>query len=350
MSLSKNIKNIVKVSIGMKNINKYTKDKKEKKIFYMLVPNHGNMGDQAIAYATKRFYEEKFSDYKIIEIERDMIQYEYKAVKNAINDDDIIVLHGGGNMGNLYIDEEDARRFIIDKFRNNIIISMTQTISFTNDEVGKKEKEKTIKIYNNAKRLTLLAREDKSYKEMKNIFTSQVIKVPDIVFSLGDKLTNDKNRDRITTCLRDDKESVWKEKKEDFLEKLNYHYKNVFKYDTGVEKMVNISNREEELNIMWDNFKRSKVVVTDRLHGMIFCIITKTPCIALKSLDHKVVESYNWVKDLDYVKLVDDLNFDKIKPLIDELKNKSVIEKLGFEEKYFNKLASDLRKIINQNY
>lgn len=104
--------------------------------------------------------------------------------------------------------------------------------------------------------------------------------------------------------------------------------------------------KQSELNEMWNNFKKSKVVVTDRLHGMIFCVITKTPCIALKSLDHKVVESYKWIKDLDYVELVDDLDYGKLKPIIEKFKLKQVNEELGFKYKYYNKLAKTLKNYM----
>ncbi|MFB8735822.1 polysaccharide pyruvyl transferase family protein [Bacillus sp. SL00103] len=38
------------------------------------------------------------------------------------------------------------------------------------------------------------------------------------------------------------------------------------------------------------SYVKAQVVVTDRLHGMIFCAITKTPCVVLRSFDHKVME------------------------------------------------------------
>ncbi|AGK95889.1 polysaccharide pyruvyl transferase family protein [Clostridium pasteurianum] len=346
MRLKEKVKKIIIIIFSIKKINKYKEYKHQKKIIYLLSPLHGNMGDQAIAYATLKFYQEQFSDYKIIEFDRDSIYSEYFAIKNCLNKDDIIVLHGGGNMGNLYMQEEKPRRFIINNFRDNKIISMTQTISFTNDEFGKKEKEKTQQIYNKNKKLILLAREDTSYNEMIKLFTVNVIKVPDIVFYLADTMDSDKNRTLITTCLRSDKESIWKNKKDKFKDRLQSEYNDVFIYDTVINRQVTFKSRIPELNTMWDNFKKSKVVVTDRLHGMIFCVITKTPCIALKSLDHKVVESYKWIKDLDYVELVDDLDYDKLKPIIERFKLKQVNEELGFKYKYYDKLAKTLKNYI----
>ena len=46
--------------------NRYLKFKGKKKIFFLMITNSGNLGDQAIALATSRFLEEEFSDYEII--------------------------------------------------------------------------------------------------------------------------------------------------------------------------------------------------------------------------------------------------------------------------------------------
>ncbi|MDQ0198770.1 polysaccharide pyruvyl transferase family protein [Neobacillus ginsengisoli] len=329
--------------LSKKNIGKLKEFKNKKKIFYCLTPCYGNMGDQAIAYATNKYLSEHFKDYEILEFERDEFFSYAKAIKSIVNKEDIIIIQGGGNMGNLYIHEEKPRRFIVKKFTKSPIISMTQTLSFTNDDYGRLEKQKTQKIYNRNKNLILLAREEKSYQKMSEIFENKIIKVPDIVFYLEDIFEPTKNnRNYILTCLRDDKESFWKDKKLNFLENLQKVYKEVLEYDTVVNKKIYKEEREEELFKMWDVFRNAKVVITDRLHGMIFAVLTKTPCIVLRSADHKVIESYKWINDLNYLRFTDDLSFNSIKPIIDELSGLERIDKTNFKEKYFNKLVKQL--------
>ena len=147
----------IKYFISWRYCKNFRKIKKDKKIFYLLTPEHGNMGDQAIAVATIKFIKENFKEYKLIEFTRDEIYLYGKAIKKAINNDDFVILHGGGNMGNLYIKEENARRLALKIFKDNKIISMTQTISFTEDNIGKKEIEKSRKVYNKCKKLILIA-------------------------------------------------------------------------------------------------------------------------------------------------------------------------------------------------
>lgn len=342
--LDENSKNRIKCFFSFRYYNKFKKYKNKKKIFYMLVPNHGNMGDQAIALATLKYLNDKFNEYEIIEVYReDTCKYSH-AIKRVINDDDIIVLHGGGNMGNLYRIEEKDRRFIIDKFSNYKIISMTQTISFTKDQEGNEELSKSKSIYNKHKDLTLIAREKISYDTMKREFDiKKVVINPDIVLYLNTefKCQNNKRRN-IMTCLRNDKESILGKQKEEFILKLQKGYENVFNYDTVIQKNLSGGDRIIELKKMFDKFLSSKIVITDRLHGMVFAAITKTPCIVTKSLDHKVPGTYEWLKELNYIKLVDNLEFEHIKPLIDELIELKEFIEIDFNTQYFDKLKDKI--------
>ena len=347
--ISKEKLNKVKLNLSLMYKFKFSQYKNCKKIIFILTPTHGNIGDQAIAYATNKYLEEQFSEYKILEFYRDDIYKYGKSIKSILNDDDVIVLHGGGNMGNLYIEEEVARRLAMEIFPNNKIISMTQTINFSEDDIGKKELLKSQMAYNKHKNLTLIAREQKSYHLMNQLLdVENILLNPDIVLYLSDMFTFDKSkRKNIMTCLRSDKESVLGKQKNDFINRLNSEYKNVFNYDTVIPRKVLKEKRHEELKDMFNKFLSSKVVITDRLHGMVFCVITKTPCIVTKSLDHKVIGTYEWVKDLNYIKLVDDLEFENIQLLIDELSNIEQVNEINFKEIYFDKLTDKLKGVIN---
>lgn len=341
--------NKIDYSIGFRYYNIFKKYKNKKKIIYTLVPTHGNMGDQAIASATINYLKENFVNYDIVQIYREETYRYLKAIKKIINKDDVIILHGGGNLGNLYPVEERDRRFIIQHLRKNKIISMTQTMNFSKDSFGKHELNKSRKIYNANKNLTIIAREKHSYKLMKENFNSNIILNPDIVFYLNNKIDcNRFERTNIMTCLRNDKESVVGSNKENLITDLKRNYGQVVEFDTVINKTVTKEEREKELNKMFDKFLKSKVVITDRLHGMVFCAITKTPCIVTKSLDHKVTGTYQWIKDLNYIRLVESIEFENIKPIIEELTSIKEKNDINFKEMYFDKLASTLTNIIKE--
>lgn len=330
--------------IGSRYNSKFSKYKNIKKIYYLATPSHGNMGDQAIAEASVQFFRDKFSEYEVIEVYREEVNKYAKAIKKSINQDDLIFIHGGGNMGNLYVCEEETRRQIIKLFKNIPVISMTQTITFTSDEVGEKELEKTKLIYNNHPNLSLIAREKPSYEKMKKEFINANILInPDIVLYLINQFKFEKEkRIRIMSCLRQDKESVLGHKKDEITDYLRKNYEDYFEYDTAIEERVPREKRTIKLNEMLNEFKKSQLVITDRLHGMVFCAITKTPCIVTKSLDHKVIGTYEWLKDLNYIILVDDLTVETIEPLIQELLQLDNLTAIDFDQEYFNTIRERL--------
>ena len=78
--------------------------------------------------------------------------------------------------------------------------------------------------------------------------------------------------------------------------------------DTVVDKKVNEINRNCELKRIFKKIKKAKLVVTDRLHGMVFCAITNTPCLVLSNYNHKVKGTYEWIKHLDYIKFIEKID------------------------------------------
>ena len=74
-------------------------------------------------------------------------------------------------------------------------------------------------------------------------------------------------------------------------------------------------------------------MVTDRLHGMIFSIITKTPCVIIGNNHHKVKETYRTFEKCEYIYFVE--NIDEVGDAIKKaLSNKNANERYSCEEKF----------------
>ncbi|MGE7759127.1 polysaccharide pyruvyl transferase family protein [Peribacillus sp. NPDC097895] len=358
---SKDIYNTIKFILGyikyiILNINNdknISNLKNKKKIILMQTPLHGNLGDQAIAYAEKKFINENFKDYAFLEVSFSNVLKKAKNIKRVLGKDDVIFIHGGGNMGDMYLPEELLRRFIIKYFRDTKVISFPQTISFSPNAKGKRELEKSKGIYKKNKHLVLTARESISLKMMEESFGKEkVIFTPDIVLSL-DERSNSK-REGILTCFRNDEEqNISSDLKTKIINEIKTKYKKVTVSDTVINKNVNDSTREIELNNIWGKMKESEVVLTDRLHGMIFCAITGTPCIVFKNFNHKIISSYNdWLKDIKYIKFID-INevksTDEIIEIIEEYRNLN-LSSLPFTKckNYFQNLINEVNKGIKK--
>jgi pyruvyl transferase EpsI len=293
-----------------------------KRVYIFLAADYGNLGDVAITYAQHKFLQHNFPDYIITEIPISKTIAGISTVKKIINPYDIVTIVGGGNLGNLYPIIESFRQSVINNFKNNKIISFPQTIDFTNSLAGKKSLKKAIKIYGRHTDLTLLAREQKTYDFFKTNFTNnQSFLVPDIVLALS-KSKPTSTRSGVIICLRNDKEKKLTSNQEKKLLQIidaDFNQKTVRDTHIGGENL-SLFFRTKELHKIWSDFRNSELVITDRLHGMIFSYITNTPALVFLNNNHKIKSSFHWIKNDNKIKLVENFSEKKIKESIAFLK------------------------------
>lgn len=275
------------------------------------VPHHGNLGDSAIQLAEMKFIKDYLKEYEIKTVPENNLRKCVKKLKQVITKEDLIFLHGGGNIRDTYTVPEEGRREIIKEFPDNQIIIFPQTIYFEEDEQGKKELQKSKEIYNAHPKLIMVAREKTSYEfAIKNFGQTNVILTPDIVFYLEEAKAC-KRQDKVLSCFRDDKEKKIAQDFIIYMENLVKREVKEIKYtDTHIGKIndnIYESKREELVEDKWSQFREAKLVITDRLHGMIFAAITQTPCIAFGNFNHKIKDSFEWIKHLQYVQYVEDV-------------------------------------------
>lgn len=323
-------------------LNEQFKAYKNKKKFILIgTPNHGNLGDQAITIAEVQILKDNYKDYEIIELSLDEYYEKINLLEKYINREDIIFIQGGGNFGNQYLFDENIRRDAINRFKNNKIILFPQTMYFTNDDNGLKELEISKSIYNSNKNLILIAREEISFKNMKEHFTNKVVLTPDIVLYLNES-KEQQGREGCLYCLRSDVESKLNSEERGYITKiLEEKYDSIKVTDTVVKNEVSKKDRNKVLDEKLSEFRSCELVVTDRIHGMIFAAITGTPCIAMSNYNHKVKGTYKWIEPLEYIKFAENIN--DIPKLIDELKKfKDIKYDNKFLMKYYNKIIEEI--------
>lgn len=314
----------------------------KQRVILVGVPYHGNLGDGAIYYAEHKFITDYFKTYEFYHISENGMRFCIDRISKFIKDDDIIFMHGGGNMGNLYKWQEEGRRITIEKFKNNKIISFPQTMFFEDNEDGKKEFEKTKSIYNAHPNLTLIARESKSYQKMKQSFPKcKVLYTPDIVTYLDETKENSKRKGALLVMRNDREMKISNAEQEQIIRMVKKHYEDISITDTHLREDIAMvyGKRIDTLNKKFDEFRRAKLVITDRLHGMIFAAITSTPCIALGNSNHKIESSVEWFDKLKYIKYANSI--EQIEEYIEELKK---LDNMRYDnnvyKEYFNQILN----------
>lgn len=318
-----------------------------KKIYVLNTPLHRNVGDSAIAYAENVFLE-KFNkrEFKIVEVTSGELHRYRRILYSIIRPKDILALHGGGNMGIEWFEEEIERRKLIEYFQNNKIIVFPQTIYYGDSDKGREEFENSKKIYNAHNNLHLIAREKTSYEIMKRAYTNcNVILTPDIVLSL-ERLNNPFKREKITFCFRRDVEkTLLPEDEKHIINECKKISDNIYYTDMMSDEEITKSNRIDIINDKFKEFQKSKLVITDRLHGMVLCAISETPCIVFSNYNHKVKGTYEWIADLPYIKFVENIN-EGINA-INDLMN---IKECKFDNSKFQEYFNSITKEINNEY
>ena len=278
-------------------------DKSRKNIFVFLAGFYQNLGDMAITYAQVKFLKIVYPDANVVAIPSTSTYEAVKTLKKYISSNDLITIIGGGNMGDMYQSLEDARLYVVKSFPNNRIISFPQSFDFKNE----KSIKNSLNFYKKHKQFTLFVREPNSLERAKKYFPCIDIKhCPDIVLSLN-KVEPICDRTEVVCCLRADKEqNLSNDERQQIINSVKSAFPDAQFTDTVDVALEDCTPEryEQTLESFWSKLRKSKVVITDRLHCMIFCAVTGTPCIAFDNSNRKISGVYNqWMSDISYVKL-----------------------------------------------
>lgn len=278
-------------------------------VFLIGTPIHPNIGDSAIVLAELAFLKKLLPQgLKLAEVTDDSLRRNRSLAFRSVRRSGKlpILWHGGGNMGDLWLDQEQVRRDVFSSFPKRRIISFPQTIYYSDTESGNRLAKESITYYNGIAGLTLTAREARSFEIMKHLYPdTDIYLMPDIVlFSSAEEFgVRPQQREGVLMCLRND---VEKSIQDDFWGALKDRIEGRGEHcrvtDMGADSIINTENRAEIVREKMQEFRGAKMVVTDRLHGMVFAALTETPCVVFSNYNHKVKSTYDWLAHLPYIR------------------------------------------------
>ncbi len=315
-------------------------------VFFLSTPRHGNLGDHAIVFSQYKFFESIGYKHRIIEFNETLYEVCKTKIQKFVHSDDIIIIDGGGNIGTLWPKEEAVIRDIITRFHNNYIYIMPETAYFENSINGRKSLKESIEIYSAHPKLTVFCRDEISYK----LFSDKFVKVesyyvPDMVMFISDIPVSNK-RSGAVVCFRKDLEGIFSESaKEKIIKEIKKQNIKISHSSTVIDKRINSpKQRSPYLYNKWSEFSQAEFVITDRLHGMIFCAITGTPCLAIDNVSHKVRDGYKWLEHLPYIIYCEN-EADAFKKLTHLLKISSI--NFSYDTSAFEKYYDLMKKVFN---
>lgn len=276
-----------------------------KRIYLLGTPWYGNIGDQAITLGELHILRSVFPDFKIVDVPYGVYYSRWAGwLGLGITEKDIIFMQGGGNLGSLYPQEEKIRRDVVRKYKDNKIVIMPVSIYFHDNSYGMEELRKSREVYESARDLTIISRDENSWNfASENFVHVHNILAPDAATSLEGMVSKAwEDRKDVMFFLRSDKEKVSSDTMLNNIKEMlsaqgiSYHVN-----DTTVLHNVYDEERHGSVSDKLGLAASSRLVITDRFHGVVFSVITHTPVIAFKSFDTKISAGIKWFKDLPWV-------------------------------------------------
>ncbi len=280
-----------------------------KRVYIIGCPEYSNLGDNAIQLAMVSFLQQYvgLKEKHIICITEHEFLSDSDILHKCISRKSLLCGVGGGNMGNKYRSEEQVRRTMFGLFPTNPIIIFPQTIYYEGENKHTDE-QISIEIYSRCNDLTIVAREKNSKEKMKSLYPKiRIMLTPDIVLSASALVYGvyPKSRHGVLFCTRKDSEKiindvVWKLLRSK-VSKMGYSLTDTDMYS---EMEINNDTRKECVKRKMTEFINSELVITDRLHAMIFAVLTETPCIVFNNNNYKIQGTYEWISYLPYIRHV----------------------------------------------
>lgn len=283
----------------------------DKNIILINTHEYINIGDHLITEATYALLQAYYPDYTILEITANHFALEREMLKGCIQKGDVLVIVGGGYLGSLWLTNgEHNVQAIVKDYPNNRIVVFPQSMYYEDNDEGARELITAREIYSKHNNLHIVLRDERSYFFATKMMPSNVKNYyfPDT--ALCYPYENASERKKVALCIRQDKESVIDkgivtEKVISLACRLGTE---AVATDMMSPEVYPIEYRNEVVACKLEEFSEYKLVVTDRLHCMIMCAITGTPCVAIDNVSGKVSGVYKWIEKLSYIRIMEDLS------------------------------------------
>jgi len=322
----------------------------KEKIIYPTTPPAGlnNIGDHAQVVGIKKWFKKHFEQCPVVEVDKNESTQYISKLKKLTTQDDLIILHSGGNLNHRSKLSEGARRTIIKEFPDNQIIQLPQTIYFGDSEYAQEQLQISRDIYNSHNSLIITARDPVSLELANEYFDVPTLMAPDfaLLIDAEDYIELSSNRSGCLLCLRQDEESDLTKEQQSTIESqmLDLGYETSW-FDTTLDERIPKSKREYYLKSTLQKFANNEVIITDRFHGMIFSVITQTPCVAIDTVDHKISSSSHWFDDLEHISTTSKLN--QVKSVAIEVRHNEIID-MDFGQAFFDQYSTEIMSVVSE--
>lgn len=300
----------------------------------MISPQYLNYGDHLIAQSELDFFKKNLNSLPL-DVNYTFFDLWDKKVCRSLKKDDILWVTGGGYIGDLWPESHNIVEKIIDKFPDNMIVFAPQTAYFKNIE-SKEALAFKNKVQTHGKCI-FFSRDTRTMETLNTLGINSRL-APDFGLLYRTDYRNWPIINKYSAlCLRDDEERIINDSDRKQIEKalktVDLPLHNIFMAKKHCE--IPTWSRKYFLRKKFREYCFASVVITDRLHGMVFSAISGVPCVVFDNKSRKVSGVWQeWLSKLNYIKVID--SSDQIESALQEV--------LAFSDKKSNR---DKYKILS---
>lgn len=272
-------------------------------VFLFDFPNYPNVGDSAIWLGEEAYLRTRKDVRTIAADERAARHGRLPALPSSA----VVLIHGGGNLGDLWPHHQSLRETLIRHYQEHRIIQLPQSIHFE----AKANEDRCRRVFRAHQDFHLLVRDHASLEWGQRMHTAPTYLCPDMALCLGRLPRTSVPRHDIVALLRTDKETTagnasgtpagntvildWLEETSSFalrlteaVERLQTRYPRrmppLHRIKTPLYRRV----ARERVKRGVDILSAGKVVITDRLHAHILCTLMGIPHVVLDNSYRKI--------------------------------------------------------------
>lgn len=325
------------------------------KILLVGIPIHDNLGDHLLAEAGVRLLADIAPDRTVHDISTEEYMLNRRSIIESLNPADYVFVAGGGWMGDSWPNDEMMIRDIVESLSPICtVIILPQTIHYQSRgglfESG-------CQFWGAVSNTYVCARENQSYQvaiEELGISSDHCLLLPDIGLLYEPENQRGVARKGALVCLRSDREALTSKRDRDqYIRLLESRFGVVNSISTLTKRVVSPQRRNKIINAKIAQFGAAEIVVTDRLHGMIFSVLAGTPCIALNNITGKVFGvKEKWLSGYPGVVIANDAqNVESLLTNLDAVFPSNYVLALAREslaKNLFRYCSSKIKELINE--
>lgn len=248
----------------------------------------------------------------------DLRTYDRAALARALGPSGVILFAGGGSLGDVWPAAQELREEIVRSFPDHAIVQFPQTIHFERVDALRRARA----VLNAHSRVTLLVRDRRSLEIARSEFTAPSLLCPDAAFSLGSLdrrvpptrprlwlMRTDKESRLSTEAAPHDAVVDWLIEPTMWRRALSYRLMGAVRRPPLARLARPLLMRlyaplaRQRLRRGLELLASGEVVITDRLHGHILCLLMGLPHVLLDNSYGKLSSFWQtWTSEVDNVR------------------------------------------------